>query len=257
MFGIDDMLFLMEKTFLILLLTIFLFFSCATSDENSMADESVVPAGAPVVIVEPVTDESAELSVFEEPPVVVIIDEPDVVIPVEDACESVPVIEEPAEPEPEPEPEPVAEEIDDEYHRSISSLSGDEAFYISPEVFEEDKNQIFKVINDLDRVMKKKDFDSWLTYLTPESAEYWSNRHNLLELSRHMFSGGDFHINNIREYFELFFIPARRGRLVDEIRYVTPDYVKVVQYKNKTDVIYYFFEKQDGEWKLKLDTLNN
>lgn len=252
----------MKKAFLLITAITLLFFSCATTDEVQLSEEteSIIvetPSVEPVPTVEP----EVPVSVIEDLPVPELFDEPDVVAVVEDESEPVEeVIEEPVLPEPEPEPEPeapVEPELSEEYLRSISNLSGEDAVIVSPEVFEEDKNQIFMIINELDRIMKKKDFDGWLSHLTPDSAEYWSNRHNLLELSRHLFSTDDFHINNIREYFEFFFIPARRGRLVDEIRYVTPDLVKVVQYKNKTDVIYYFFEKQDGVWKLKLDTLNN
>lgn len=231
--------FLMAKHFLVLILISFLIFSCAT-DDASFSESTVT------VIPEITGTESHEESEpVEETGVVaeeVISEEPEII--------TVP------DPEPESEPEPVpAQNYSEEYLRSIGNLAQNDAVYISPEVFEEDKNEIFQVINALDQIMKKKDFNGWISYLTPESYEYWSNRHNLLELSRHLFSSDDFHINNIREYFEMFFIPARKGRLVDEIRYVTPTYVKVVQYKNKTDIIYYFFEKQNDTWLLKLDTL--
>lgn len=200
-------------------------------DPEPVSQEPEIPVPEPVLIV-PV----------EEEPEVVTSEEPEIISVDEDEYIDQEVIfEEP--------------ELHEEYLRSISNLSGEEVIVVPPAKFEEDKGQIFIIIEDLDRIMKKKDFDSWYAYLTDESAEYWSNRHNLLELSRYLFSVDDFRFNNIREYFEMFFIPARRGRIVDEIRYVTPEYVKVVQYKNKTDVIYYFFEKQNGEWKLKLDTL--
>ncbi len=216
--------------------------------------QAVLPEIIPEPEPEPVITETAVPAIEEEPDVIMVMEES---VPEPEPAS----IEEMAVPEPEPEPEPEAPalpdnpELSEEYLRSISNLSGKDAVIVSPEVFEEDKNQIFKIINALDQIMKKKDYEGWLTYLTPDSTEYWSNRHNLLELSRHLFSIDTFQINNMREYFEFFFIPARRGRLVDEIRYVTIDLVKVVQYKNKTDVIYYFFEKQDGVWKLKLDTL--
>lgn len=232
----DDILFHMEKACIFLIALCFLFFSCASDTVSEDIPEEIPP----------VIEETVPVVQPAEPVVQPLIEEEPEIISV-------------AEPVPEPEPEPVPalppKEVSDEYLRSISNLSGEDLVIVPPEVFEEDKNQIFQVINELDRIMKKKDFDAWLGYLTPESAEYWSNRHNLLELSRHLFSSDENHINNIREYFELFFIPARRGRLVDEIRYVTPDLVKVVQYKNKTDIIYYFFEKQNNVWLLRLDTL--
>lgn len=205
----------MKRTLFLLTCIVFLIFSCAT-DESQTVEEEILPVQA-----------------AEEPEII----------------EVEPILEEET---------PVPEETvyDEEYLRSVGNLSGEGVAVIPYEVFEEDKNQIFVIINDLDRIMKKKDFNSWFNYLTPESQEYWSNKHNLQQLSLYISASGGFKINNIREYFETFFIPSRRGRIVDEIRYVTPDYVKVVQYTEQTDIIYYFFEKCDGEWKLWLDTLN-
>lgn len=216
----------MKKFIYLLIISVFLICSCATNEVQEEIQDEL-----------PVQEESqaqADEAVPEEEPAIQLVmeEEPDIV-----------VISEPEEP------------VNEEYLRSISSLSGEEAVIVPPKVFEDDKSQIFVVINALDTAMKKKDFNTWVSYLTPYSYEYWSNRHNLHEISLMLFPLGDRQLNNIREYFEQFFIPARRGRLVDEIRYVTPDYVKVVQYKNNTDIIYYFFEKIDGEWKLSLDTL--
>lgn len=219
----------MNKIFFILLLTCLLFFSCASDGSSSEAVDNELPE-----TVEQIPEETAETEQTEPAMQLIIEEEPDIVIMEE------PVIE---------------ESYSEEYLRSTSSLSNEDAVIVPPKVFEEDKNQIFLIINDLDRIMKTKDFDSWISYLNPDSYDYWANRHNLQELSRNLIPLGGKQINNIREYFETFFIPARRGRIVDEIRYVTPTHVKVVQYKNKTDIIYYFFDKIDGEWKLTLDTL--
>lgn len=223
----------MKKLFLIVISLSLILISCASkevpeeTEELPVAEESVLETP----VSEPQVDSALQVFVDEEPDIVSIVEEPDPAAYFEDQT------------------------VLEEYLRSISSLSDDDVVIIPPQVFEEDKDQIFVIINDLATIMKNKKFDAWAAYLTPDSYEYWSNRHNLLELSKTLFPTGLNRLNNIREYFEQFFIPARRGRVVDEIRYVTPDYVKVVQYKNNTDIIYYFFERIDGEWKLRLDTL--
>lgn len=228
------MVFAMKRIFLFIIALSLLIFSCASND---VSEEIIEEPEDEIVIEMP-----EETVIEEEPAFQLFIDEEPDIVSVEE------------------EPDPVTEYFSDtarqeEYIRSTSNLADDDLVIVPPEVFEEDKDQIFYIIDNLANIMKKKDAQAWIAYLCPESYEYWSNRHNLLELSRNLYATDSPRINNIKEYFELFFIPARRGRVVDEIRYVTPDYVKVVQYKNNTDIIYYFFEKVDGEWKLWLDTL--
>lgn len=224
---------IMKKAFLIVISLSLLLFSC-TSDDVAEIIEDDVPVEEAVIeasVADVQSDIGIQLSVDEEPDIVSVVEEPSPSDYFED-----PVVFE-------------------EYLRSVGSLIDEDIVIVPPQVFEEDKDQIFTIINDLARIMKTKDAEAWAAYVCPESYEYWSNRHNLLELSRHLYASDTSRINNIKEYFEQFFIPARRGRIVDEIRYITPDYVKVVQYKNNTDIIYYFFIKIDGAWKIWLDTL--
>ena len=59
-------------------------------------------------------------------------------------------------------------------------------------------------------------------------------------------------LNTIEDYFKFVFIPARRGRTVDEIRYDTETEVNVVQVDADKDIVYYTFTKINGKWKLSL-----
>ncbi|MCR4940705.1 MAG: hypothetical protein K5930_11475 [Treponemataceae bacterium] len=199
--------------------------------------------------------------------------EPEPEPPVEEIPVTPPPVEEEEIPEPEPEPEPIVEEepavlqlVDEpeviiieeipeeiqEYSRSVSNL---EDGTITEEVFTNDKSEILDIIDHLDSIMKGKKYNEWLTYLTPDSKSFWSNKKNLSDLSQKMFSKYNFELKNLRDYFEYFFIPARKGRVVDEIRYETPTEVKAVQYMDKEDIIYYFFEKIDKKWLIRLDTI--
>ena len=152
------------------------------------------------------------------------------------------------------EPEPVISEEKLEYERSVSALSETES--VTEETFTSDKSEILQIIAELDNIMKTKDYKKWLEYITPESIEYWSNARNLSDLSIRLYSNYNFKLVNLQEYFEKFFIPARKGRQVDEIRYVTTTVIKAVQYKDDQDIIYYYFEKRGDKWLLYLDTLS-
>ena len=57
-------------------------------------------------------------------------------------------------------------------------------------------------------------------------------------------------------YFKYVFIPARKNRKVDEIRYISKNYVKAVQVKkDKSIVVYYYFVRENNEWLVHIPEL--
>ena len=217
-----------------------LLFSCGSS--------KVEPA-APVVVEEPVVQE------VTPPPAPEV--EPEEVLPVEEplpvAPEPSPVVE---EPEPEPEPEP---DIDDEYSRSVGTVS------VSRDTFAEDKDAVLRVISALAEIMtdssSNKSYNAWLGYVDPNSRDYWKLRKNLQKAEKKLPVKG-IKLQTLQDYFKHVFCPARRGREVTEIRYISDNYIKAVQVqkadkeKNKEEqvTVYYYFNKINGEWMVHLPT---
>ena len=170
---------------------------------------------------------------------------------VDDEIEENVVIEEaePVIPEPEPEPEPITEN-DEEYLRSTNNL--DEATTITRQEFNEDKAAILKIISELQVVMDTKDAKKWLTYLDPESINYYSNPVNLRNAQKKLPSKY-LKLANISDYFFYVFIPSRKRSQVDEIRYISKTNIKAVQVKEDyTTVVYYYFTKINGKWLVHL-----
>ena len=164
------------------------------------------------------------------------------------------VVEEPkVESTPEPQPEPVKEEVaqeDDEYTRSVSKVKGS----ITKETFEEDKKEILAIIDKLADIMKSSDYQSWLSYVDSESKTYWSNRTNLQKAAARR---KGLQLNYLRDYFLKVFVPARKGRRIDEIRYETESSVKAVQVNGSNDTIFYDFQKENGVWKVHLPPISD
>ncbi|MFI3257351.1 MAG: hypothetical protein R3Y36_03520 [Spirochaetales bacterium] len=148
------------------------------------------------------------------------------------------------------EPQIVMQEEDPEYVRSTVGMGTAVSF----DTFQADKAEILAIINELDDVMKNRNFTSWKNYLTDSSVSYWSNRVNLQVLSTKLPQGG-VTLRNISDYFLNMFIPSRIGQTIDEIRYVSSTQVKAVQVKNNKDIIYYEFIKSGDEWLIQLPTL--
>ncbi|MDO4506255.1 MAG: hypothetical protein Q4B64_04855 [Spirochaetales bacterium] len=189
---------------------------------------STAPAPAPA---EPVVEEPAPAPA------------PDPVPVVEETPEE--VLEEEPEVQEEVAPQPEVSVEDKEYERSTTNVA------VTKETFVEDKTRILQIIEDLAIYMKNGDFKGWTSYLAPESYSYWTKKPNLSKASQRLPKKG-LRLNTIEDYFKFVFIPARRGRSVDEIRYDTETEVNVVQVDADKDIVYYTFTKINGKWKLTL-----
>lgn len=183
-----------------------------------------------------------------------------------DKNKSQPVVEEPPvsepepapvdkQPEPETAPEPAVEpepvpEPEDEYSRSVGTVS------VSRDTFAEDKDKILKIISELDTVMKDFDYRSWLTYVDQETIDYWSRPVNLRKAQNRLPVKG-LRLSSLQDYFKYVFVPARKGRQVTEIRYISDKYIKAIEVGEEQDIVYYYFNKIDGRWMVHIPPLDD
>lgn len=138
---------------------------------------------------------------------------------------------------------------DDEFGRSTQGVE------ISREEFNADKNEILQTIGELSAIMANYDFNSWMKYIDPESLRYWSNPRNLLNASKRLPSKT--RLSNLNDYFRYVFVPSRKGRSVEEIRYLSRDSVKAVQPLADRDIVYYNFVRINGKWMVNIPELQN
>ena len=78
------------------------------------------------------------------------------------------------------EPAKAVTENDLEYQRSINKIEGK---VVTIETFNADKAAILKKISELNVIMTKKDFNSWLGYISADSKKYWSDSYTLSKAS--------------------------------------------------------------------------
>ena len=156
------------------------------------------------------------------------------------------------------EPAKAVTENDLEYQRSINKIEGK---VVTIETFNADKAAILKKISELNVIMTKKDFNSWLGYISADSKKYWSDSYTLSKASEKLpkeLKGVK--LKNLNDYFNYVFIPSRKGRQIDEIRYNSAESVKAVQVSKSEDgktksIVYYNFVKESGDWKVELPQL--
>ena len=200
------------------------FLSCGSTKVEAPPIEEPAP-----IIEEPIVEEP--IIEIEEPPA--------------------PVIEE-VEPQPPVEEVPIVEpsEEDDEYSRSVGDID------VSRDTFIDDKDKILRIIEKLSVVMKDMDYKAWLTYVDDESIQYWQKNSNLKKAQNRLPVKG-LKLKNLQDYFKYVFVPARAGRTVTEIRYISDTYIKAIQVQKEQDIVYYYFNKINGQWKIHLPPIES
>ena len=146
----------------------------------------------------------------------------------------------------------VSEKMDaenEEYLRSINHID------VTKKTFEDDKAAIMASIDELSSIMTGGRYEAWLKFIDEESIRYWSNPKNLERASK-MLPVKGLRMNSLRDYFTYIFVPSRKGRKVDEIRYDSKTSVKAVQVREDTDIIYYYFNKINGKWLVHIPPID-
>ena len=137
--------------------------------------------------------------------------------------------------------------------RSINNLQAEEV--VTKSEFEEDKAAILAIIENLAEIMEEEDFNAWMNYISKDSKTYYSNPKNIRKAQKKL-PDKTLQLYGIKDYFKHVFIPARKNRRVDEIRYISKSYVKAVQVKDDSSiVVYYYFVKENGKWIVHIPEL--
>lgn len=140
---------------------------------------------------------------------------------------------------------------DAEYERATKDLKGET---VSRDTYEKDKKIILEKIDELNVIMESKNYKAWLSYIEPNSINYWSQKMNLTAASKQLPVKG-LQLKTLEDYFNYMFIGSRKGRKIDEIRYISSKSIKAVQVRGDDVVIFYNFKKVNDEWLVELPQL--
>ena len=181
--------------------------------------------------------ESADVKVFPEPvpeaPVVQTAPSP------VSQPGNVQVLPEPAVPQPvvlEPAPPPL------EYVFEFGTITKVE--------FDTAKSEIQKLVEDLNKIIKAGNYNTWLTYLGEDYRQRINSKNFLNDLMEKYpsFKGK---INSARDYFNYVVVPSRTNDRVDDIEFISKNevYAYTEDAKGQTVVLYHL-KNLDGKWKI-------
>jgi hypothetical protein len=129
---------------------------------------------------------------------------------------------------------------------------------VTPEIYNEIKEDITGFINELNAIIRSRNYDAWRAYLDDGYYNYISSPEYL-----HKVSGTDIMQKNkivlttADEYFKHVVVPSRQKDRVDDIEITGANRVKVITVNKGVRLRLYDLEKNKGGWKIVMpDSLN-
>ncbi len=157
--------------------------------------------------------------------------------------------EEPIE-EPEEE-DPEEKSGSDEGKEPQKDSVDDEPYVVTEKEYEETFSNIEILIQDLNQIIKSKNYDKWLTYLAKDYREYLSDPKTLKEISQEpVLKKYDITLRSLKDYFNYVVVPSRSNARLDDLVFVDKNHVKAIMIINNKRIILYELKKIDGKWKI-------
>lgn len=118
--------------------------------------------------------------------------------------------------------------------------------------FENTKTEMQLVVEELNKITLERDYTKWLTWLSDEYKQTYSDPAILEKVSSSLPIKG-VKLKTLRDYFEYVFVPSRQNMRVDDIQFVSPTRVYVImEITPKSPAAIYILEKTPTGWKLVL-----
>jgi len=123
---------------------------------------------------------------------------------------------------------------------------------ITPEVKRDTMEVVQAFINELNQVIRRKDYTVWRGYLTGEYSTFYSAPAVLAEMSEStVLKRQGIKLESLQDYFLYVVYPSRQSVRVDDIEFTSPTQVKAVTITPSGDrQVYYYLEKVGESWKI-------
>jgi hypothetical protein len=108
------------------------------------------------------------------------------------------------------------------------------------------------LIDSLNQIIRRQDYDAWISHLTAEYVDFYSDPLILAKYSEYpIIKNKGIKLQTLKDYFINVVYPSRQNDKVDDIEFVREDLVKAITVSPKGDRnILYMLEKQGDAWKI-------
>ncbi len=155
------------------------------------------------------------------------------------AAQELPAQAEPSTPVEQPQAEPPAEE----------PSPGE--FVVTEELYRRTFDEIAGVIAELDGIIRERNYDAWVSWLSREYIARTSSREFLDEASKSArLSSRNIVLRSLEDYFVNVVVQSRLQATLDQILFVGETNVKAMTVVNGVSYILYWLVREDGRWKI-------
>jgi hypothetical protein len=108
------------------------------------------------------------------------------------------------------------------------------------------------LIDSLNQIIRAQDYDAWISHLTPEYVDFYSDPLILAKYSEYpIIKRKGIKLQTLKDYFINVVYPSRQDDKVDDIEFVREDLIKAITVSPKGERnILYMLEKQGDAWKI-------
>jgi hypothetical protein len=159
-----------------------------------------------------------------------------------------------APPKPAPEPVPVERPVPPPHEPAVQPQ--EQPAFDPAKITEEVKTATFvdvrALIDSLNQIIRRQDYNAWLSYLTPEYIDFYSDPLILAKYSDYpIIKNKGIKLQTLKDYFMNVVYPSRQDDKVDDIEFVREDLIKAITVSPKGERnILYMLEKQGDAWKI-------
>ncbi|HTX71902.1 MAG TPA: hypothetical protein VMC79_03675 [Rectinemataceae bacterium] len=107
-------------------------------------------------------------------------------------------------------------------------------------------------VESLNQIIRRQDFDAWLTHLSDAYKAYYSDPATLSQISQYpIIKNRGIVLSSLKDFFLQVVYPAHQNDKVDDIDFISETLVKAITISPKGDRnILYILEKQGDAWKI-------
>ncbi len=151
----------------------------------------------------------------------------------------------------EEEPEKTGPSEEEPEEKTLSSESGSEDYTMGEEEYQETKKDLSKLVAELNRIIANRNYKEWLTYLTKEYKEYYSDPEVLKEYSDSpLLKKYDIKLRSLKDYFDYVVVASRKDVHIDDIKALNENKVRAYMIVNDKPIVVYTLEKVGDKWKI-------
>jgi hypothetical protein len=124
-----------------------------------------------------------------------------------------------------------------------------DGFVVTKELYTKVFTEIGDLITTLDSVIKEKNYDEWLTYLSDEYVERTGSAGFLQAASSSpLLQNSHVTLKTLKDYFLNVVVPSRAQAALDRLDFIDSAHVKAITIHDGDAIILYLFVRVDDRW---------